>query len=112
MKNIFVNSYSEKMKFPSLTNIKSWTEILNGFGCMKVRDIKEAYDATCENFNADNLCKLIDIIDEYFKESRYTKIKAVCEDIGKTPYKRITVEYENNGGDIYVDYFLIDDEAK
>ena len=112
MKNIFIYSYSTKSKFPNLKNLTPWTKILNNFGCMAVSDIQEAYKVACENFNSDNLCKLIDLIDTYFKESRYTKIKTVSEIIGKTPYKRITIEYENNGGDTYVDYFLIDDDMQ
>jgi len=112
MKQVYIYSYSKKSKFPNLKNLTSWLNILNNFGCMAVSDIKEAYDKLVDKFTADNLVALLDEIDKHFKDSRWSHIKTVSEIIGKTDYKRITVEYDDNGGDAFVDYFLIDDEMK
>lgn len=105
--NIFIRSYSTKPKHPSIASLTSWRQLLEEYGCMKIDEINAGYDALCKDFTSDNLISFLDTIEKYFKDTMSTKISTVHEYIGKTDVQKITIEYEDNGGDCFVDYILM-----
>ena len=107
--NIYISSYTKKPKFANLSELKPWDKILEDYGCMTVKEIRTEYCKLLEDFNSDNLVSFLSLIDKHFKEAASSQVKSVYDYIGKTSgYKRVIVGYEDDGGDRFVDYFLLD----
>lgn len=107
--NIYVHSHPKKLKYNNWKALKPWDKILDEYGCMKTSEIKEAYDNLCNNFTGDNLVSFLELLDDYFKEYRRSKIAVLTEIITKSDYEHISIEFEEDGGDKFVDYYLIDE---
>ena len=109
MKDIFICSHSKKSKFGNnLSKLTPWRQLLEDYGCMKHPDIRVLYDRLLNEYTANNLLNLLDVIDTNFKEISPAKVSTIYEVIGKTDYKRISVDYDGCDGDRYVDYYLMD----
>lgn len=110
MKDIFICSHSKKLKFgANLSKLTPWSKILNEYGCLSNSDIRLAFDKLKYDFTTDNLVNLLNLIDINFKDTSSAKIDTIYEVIGKTNYKCISIDFsDSNGGDRYVDYYLID----